>query len=83
VRSRAQVLETPECFAQFMGKNSAKYCATGGWGFGHLNATEGKSGDEAFMNLLPLPCEGRKERLRLHPLCALILRMDWSNRMNS
>ena len=61
VRSTAQVLETPECFAHFMGKDSAKYSATGGWGFGHLNATEGKSGDEAFMKTC-FPCHAKAEK---------------------
>ena len=33
---------------QFMVKDSKKYAATGGWGFGHFK--DGKPGDEAFMN---------------------------------
>ena len=37
---------------QFMVKDSAKYAATGGWGFGHFNATDSKPADEAFMK----PC---------------------------
>lgn len=35
---------------QFMVKNSTKYAATGGWGFGHFQ--DGKSADAAFMK----PC---------------------------
>jgi pimeloyl-ACP methyl ester carboxylesterase len=35
---------------QFMVKDSKKYGATGGWGFGHFNEREGKPGDEAFMS---------------------------------
>ena len=35
---------------QFMVKDSKKYAATGGWGFGHFK--DGKSADEAFMK----PC---------------------------
>jgi len=34
---------------QFMVKDSTKYAATGGWGFGHFGA-DGKPGDAAFMN---------------------------------
>jgi hypothetical protein len=37
---------------QFMVKDSKKYAATGGWGFGHFNAADGKPGDAAFMK----PC---------------------------
>ena len=33
---------------QFMVKDSTKYAATGGWGFGHFN-NDGKPVDEAFM----------------------------------
>ncbi|HZS99345.1 MAG TPA: cytochrome P460 family protein [Terriglobales bacterium] len=39
---------------QFMVKDSKKYAATGGWGFGHFN-TDGKTGDEAFMKTC-FPC---------------------------
>src|ERR1700722_14905096 len=38
---------------QFMVKDSTKYAATGGWGFGHF--AEGKPGDAAFMKSC-LPC---------------------------
>ena len=34
---------------QFMVKDSTKYAATGGGGFGHFNASDGKAGDEALM----------------------------------
>ena len=37
---------------QFMVKDSQKYAATGGWGFGHFNAPDGKPANAAFMK----PC---------------------------
>ena len=40
---------------QFMVKDSTKYAATGGWGFGHFNASDGKPGDEALMKTC-FPC---------------------------
>ena len=40
---------------QFMVKDSAKYAATGGWGFGHFNASDRKPGDAAFMKSC-FPC---------------------------
>lgn len=44
----------PPTNVQFMVKDSKKYAATGGWGFGHFN--EGKpSGDDAFMKTC-FPC---------------------------
>jgi hypothetical protein len=43
---------------QFMVKDSTKYAATGGWGFGHFNASDGKPGDEAFMKTC-FPCHER------------------------
>ena len=39
---------------QFMVKDSKKYAATGGWGFGHFGA-DGKPGDAAFMKSC-FPC---------------------------
>lgn len=39
---------------QFMVKDSVKYAATGGWGFGHFG-TDGKPGDAAFMKSC-FPC---------------------------
>ena len=39
---------------QFMVKDSKKYVATGGWGFGHFNA-DGRPIDEAFMKTC-FPC---------------------------
>ena len=39
---------------QFMVKDSTKYAATGGWGFGHFG-TDGKAGDAAFMKSC-FPC---------------------------
>lgn len=38
----------PATNVQFMAKDSTKYAATGGWGFGHFNA-DGKPVDDAFM----------------------------------
>jgi len=38
---------------QFMVKDSKRYAATGGWGFGHFK--DGKPGDAAFMNTC-YPC---------------------------
>jgi hypothetical protein len=32
-----------------MVKDSKKYAATGGWGFGHFNERDGKPADKAFM----------------------------------
>jgi Cytochrome P460 len=43
---------------QFMVKDSVKYAATGGWGFGHFNASDGKPGDEAFMKTC-FPCHAK------------------------
>ena len=44
----------PATNTQFMVKDSAKYAATGGWGFGHFTP-DGKPGDEAFMKTC-FPC---------------------------
>jgi hypothetical protein len=41
---------------QFMVKDSKKYAATGGWGFGHF--ADGKSADEAFMKTC-FPCHNQ------------------------
>jgi hypothetical protein len=43
---------------QFMVKDSTRYAATGGWGFGHFNASDGKPGDEALMKTC-FPCHER------------------------
>ena len=43
---------------QFMVKDSTKYAATGGWGFGHFNASDGKAGDEALMKTC-FPCHAQ------------------------
>jgi hypothetical protein len=46
---------------QFMVKDSKKYAATGGWGFGHFNS-DGKAVDDAFMKTC-FPCHQKiKER---------------------
>ena len=44
----------PPTNVQFMVKDSRKYAATGGWGFGHFN-NGGGLGDEAFMKTC-YPC---------------------------
>ena len=44
----------PATNVQFMVKDSSKYAATGGWGFGHFTP-DGKTGDEAFMKTC-FPC---------------------------
>ena len=41
---------------QFMVKDSTKYAATGGWGFGHF--ADGKPGDAAFMKTC-FPCHAK------------------------
>jgi len=40
---------------QFMIKDSAKYAATGGWGFGHFNASDKKPGSDAVLKTC-FPC---------------------------
>jgi hypothetical protein len=40
---------------QFMVKDSQKYAATGGWGFGHFNASDGKPANDTFMKTC-FPC---------------------------
>lgn len=44
---------------QFIVKDSKKYAATGGWGFGHFNA-DGKPVDAAFMKPC-FPCHARNK----------------------
>jgi hypothetical protein len=44
---------------QFMVKDSTRYAATGGWGFGHFK--DGKPGDEAFMKTC-FPCHAKASR---------------------
>jgi len=48
---------------QFMVKDSKKYAATGGWGFGHFNA-DGKTVDAAFMK----PCFPCHQQNKTHDL---------------
>jgi hypothetical protein len=48
---------------QFMVKDSKKYGATGGWGFGHFNA-DGKPVDAAFMK----PCFPCHEQFKAHDM---------------
>ena len=47
---------------QFMVKDSKKYAATGGWGFGHFN--NGKAADAAFMK----PCFPCHEQIKARDL---------------
>jgi len=50
----------PPTNTQFMVKDSKKYAATGGWGFGHFN-TDGKAGDEALLKTCS-PCHAKASR---------------------
>ena len=50
----------PPTNIQFMVKDSKKYAATGGWGFGHFN-TDGKAGDEALLKTCS-PCHAMASR---------------------
>jgi len=43
---------------QFMVKDSTMYVATGGWGFGHFNASDRKPGDEVLMKTC-FPCHAQ------------------------
>jgi cytochrome P460 len=43
---------------QFMTKDSIKYASTGGWGFGHFNATDRKPADEKLMKTC-FPCHAQ------------------------
>jgi len=58
---------------QFMVKDSKKYAATGGWGFGHF--ADGKPGDAAFMKSC-FPCHERRER---PTLSSPAMRLDAGN----
>jgi Cytochrome P460 len=49
----------PPTNVQFMVKDSKKYAATGGWGFGHFNAN-GKPVDAAFMQPC-FPCHAQNK----------------------
>jgi hypothetical protein len=49
----------PPTNVQFMIKDSHKYAATGGWGFGHFNK-DGTLGDEAFMKTC-FPCHAQEK----------------------
>jgi hypothetical protein len=54
-RSQSSVAGAPTN-VQFMVKDSKKYAATGGWGFGHFK--DDKPGDEAFMKTC-FPCHNQ------------------------
>ena len=58
-RSQSFVAGTPTNI-QFMVKDSKKYAATGGWGFGHFSK-DGKPGEEALMNGC-FPCHEKAAR---------------------
>lgn len=47
----------PQTNVQFMIKDSKKYAATGGWGFGHFNR-DGTPGDEALLKTC-FPCHAQ------------------------
>jgi Cytochrome P460 len=49
----------PPTNVQFMVKDSQKYAATGGWGFGHFNM-DGTLGGEAFMKTC-FPCHAQEK----------------------
>ena len=49
----------PATNIQFMVKDSQKYAATGGWGFGHFS-TDGKPGAEALMRTC-FPCHAQEK----------------------
>ena len=49
----------PPTNMQFMVKDSQKYAATGGWGFGHFS-TDGKPGAEALMRTC-FPCHAQEK----------------------
>jgi hypothetical protein len=51
----------PPTNIQFMVKDSKKYAATGGWGFGHFNAADGKPGDETLLKTC-YPCHAKATR---------------------
>ncbi len=72
-RSQSFVVGAPTNI-QFMVKDSKKYAATGGWGFGHFK--DGKPGDEAFMSSC-FPCHNQNRATRpcLHPVRTLIWRI--------
>jgi len=50
----------PPTNIQFEAKDSKKYAATGGWGFGHFN-TDGKPGSESLLKTCA-PCHAKASR---------------------
>ena len=58
---------------QFMVKDSTKYAATGGWGFGHFQ--DGKPGNAAFMK----SCSPATRRPKRPTLSLLVMRLDAEN----
>ena len=63
---------------QFMVKDSAKYAATGGWGFGHF--ADGKPGDATFMKSC-FPCHEKTQAtdLCLYSLCTVMVELTQRN----
>jgi hypothetical protein len=51
----------PPSNIQFMVKDSKKYASTGGWGFAHFDAKDGKPGDEALIKTCA-PCHAKASR---------------------
>ena len=64
----------PAWYLQFMVKDSRKYAATGGWGYGQFDK-DGKPADEVPLKTC-FPChqKNRSSRLRLYSLRTLVLR---------
>ena len=56
---------------QFMVKDSKKYAATGGWGVRSLRRRQTRCRC-VYEKLLPLPREGRSDRLCLYSVCTLM-----------
>jgi hypothetical protein len=59
-RVQSYVAGPPKNGLQFMIKDSKKYAATGGWGYGHFN--DGKPADDAFMKSCHACHEAIKDR---------------------
>jgi Cytochrome P460 len=71
-RRQSFVAGRPKNGVQFMIKDSKKYAATGGWGYGQFN--DGKAVDDALLTPC-YPChQAVKARLRLHALRTLSAR---------
>ena len=62
-KAQSFVAGPPKNGVQFMIKDSKKYAATGGWGFGHFN-NDGKPVDDTFMKTC-FPCH---QKIQQHDL---------------